>query len=270
MIRRVLCVILPALMRALLPILLASALACGTSRVTFTGEVKYGKTAEDDYNAGLDEAKSENWVEAQKFLEHCRTKYPFSKFAPLAELKLADIKMEQERYVEAAEAYGSFVRMHPTHELADTAAYEEGLALIRDGPSDFFLLPPAEERELKTVRDGVAKLEAFLAKWPASKHRAEAEALLAKARARLADHEWYVAGFYAKRNRWAGAAGRYETLVRKYPGTPHEVDALFALSDAYVKLDDRFKARQALQEIIVKHAGDPRKARAERLLAALR
>ena len=257
-------------MRLLALLLAAAALACGSSRVSFTGEVKYGKTAEDDFVAGVEEAKSENWVEATKFLEHCRTKYPFSKFAALAELKLGDIKMEQDRFTEAAESYAGFVRMHPTHEQADYAAFREGLALFKDGPSDFLLFPPAVEREMKSTRDAASRLEAFLARYPDSKYRPEAQKLLGEARRMLADHEWYVAGFYAKRGHWAGAAGRYETLLKRYPGSAREVEALFALADAEVKLEDRFKARQALQEIIVKHPDDPARARAEKLLAELR
>jgi outer membrane protein assembly factor BamD len=257
-------------MRLLLALLLVSTLACGSSRVSFSGEVRYGKTAEEDYTAGTEEAKAENWTEATKFLEHCRTKYPFSKYAALAELKLADIKMEQDRFVEAAETYASFVRMHPTHEQADYAAFREALALVKDGPSDFLLFPPAHERELKSPRDALTRLEAFLLKWPDSKFRPEAQRLLAETRAQLAEHEWYVAGFYAKRSLWAGAAGRYETLLKRYPGTPHEVEALFELSHAEVKLEDKFKARQALQQIIVQHPDDPRRARAEKLLAELR
>ena len=38
--------------------------------------------------------------------------------------------MEQDRYVEAAEAYGGFVRMHPTHEQTDYAAFREALARL--------------------------------------------------------------------------------------------------------------------------------------------
>jgi outer membrane protein assembly factor BamD len=79
-----------------------------------------------------------------------------------------------------------------------------------------------------------------------------------------------VAGFYAKRGRWAGAAGRWEALVRSYPGSAHEVEALLAMADAYLRLDDRFKARQALQQLVVKHPGDPRRAEAERRLAEIR
>jgi outer membrane protein assembly factor BamD len=249
---------------------LAALGACGSSRVSITGEVKYGKSAEDDYKAGLEEMKSSSWPEASRFFEHCRTKYPFSKYAALAELRLADIKYQDDRFLEASEAYATFARMHPTHEDADYAAFREALSLLRDAPTDFFVFPPAYERELKSAREGVTKMEAFLAKWPGSKHKPEALKLLEQARGQLADHEWYVARFYAKRNRWAGVAGRCEALLARYPGSKHEIDALFALADAYARLEDRFKARQALQQLIVKHPDDPRRAQAEKLLARLR
>jgi outer membrane protein assembly factor BamD len=48
------------------------------------------------------------------------------------------------------------------------------------------------------------------------------------------------------------------------------VDALLQLADAYTHLDDKFRARQALQQVIVKHPDDPRRAQAEKLLAQLR
>jgi outer membrane protein assembly factor BamD len=244
--------------------------ACGSSRVSITGEVRYGKTAEENYTAGLEETKSESWSEATKFFDHVRTKYPFSKYAPLAELRLADIKVSQDRLLEAAEAYASFVKMHPSHEEADYAAFREAEALFKDAPTDFFLFPPAHERELKSLRDAAVKLEALPKRWPESKHRAAAEKLLAQARVQLAEHEWYAAEFYARRGRWAGAAGRYEALVKTFPGSKHEVDALFAMADAYLKMDDKFKARQALQRLISSHPDDPRRPQAEQRLAALR
>jgi len=266
-------VIFPAHMRPFAAAALASVLslsACGSSRVSITGEVRYGKTAEDNYQAGVEEMKTESWTEATKFLEYVRTKYPFSKYAPLAELRLADIKVAQDRMVEAAEAYATFVRMHPTHEEADYATFREGQALYKDAPTDFFLFPPAHERELKSLRDAAARLEAFLKKYPESRHRPEAETLLAQGRRQLADHEWYAAEFYAKRGLWAGAAGRYEALVKGFPGSRHEVNAYFRMADVFEKLEDRFKARQALQQLIARHPDDARRAQAEQRLAALR
>jgi len=269
-----LCAILPARMTARIAAALAlvalTPLAACSPRVSLSGEVKYQKSAEDNYTAGLEEMKSESWPEAAKFFEHTRQKYPFSRYAALSELKLADIKAAQERYVEASEAYGSFVRLHPNHEEVDYAAFREGLALVKDGPSDFFAFPPAHERELKTVREGVVKLDAFLVKFPESKHRAEAQKERDRGRNLLVEHEWYVGGFYAQRQRWAGAAGRWQQLVQAYPGSAREVEALLALSDAWTRLDDRFRARQALQQLIAKHPGDPRRAEAERRLAELR
>jgi outer membrane protein assembly factor BamD len=260
-------------MNALRPLALAGLLAlaaCAGSRTSFGGEVKYGATAEENYGFGLKALERSDWVEAQKLLEHVRTKYPFSKYAPLAELRLADIKVSQDRLLEAAEAYASFVKMHPSHEEADYAAFREAEALFKDAPTDFFLFPPAHERELKSLRDAAVKLEALPKRWPESKHRAAAEKLLAQARVQLAEHEWYAAEFYARRGRWAGAAGRYEALVKTFPGSKHEVDALFAMADAYLKMDDKFKARQALQRLISSHPDDPRRPQAEQRLAALR
>jgi len=249
--------------------LLVLAPACSSTR-TFSGDLIFGKSAEEDFNNGQQEFKNKNWLEASKFLERVRTKYPFSRFAAVAELRLADAKFEQEHFVEAAEAYAQFVKLHPTHEEVDYAAFRVGLSRWKDGPSEFILFPPSYEKDLTQVRDAVKALDEFVAKYPESKHRPEAEKLLAEARGRLAEHEWYAAEFYAKRDHWPAVAGRLETLVRDYPGSGREPAALLRLAQVYLRLDDRFRAQQALQRLIVKHPEDPRRSEAEKLLASLR
>jgi outer membrane protein assembly factor BamD len=79
-----------------------------------------------------------------------------------------------------------------------------------------------------------------------------------------------VAEYYWKRERWAGAAQRYETLIERYPGSAVESEALLKLARACVKLDEKHRARTALQKLIVKHPGDPLLPEAEKLLATLR
>ena len=79
-----------------------------------------------------------------------------------------------------------------------------------------------------------------------------------------------MAEFYAKRGHWPAVAQRLETLLKKYPGSGREVDSLMKLAEAYQKLDDSYRAQQALQQLIVKHPESPRRAEAERLLAKLR
>ncbi len=249
---------------------LALLLGCAGKHVSFTGEMRYGKTAEENYQAGLDEMKAEAWPEATKFFEYVKTKFPFSQYAALADLRLADTKFKQERFLEAAEAYEAFAKLHPNNEEVDYAEYRAGLARFKDAPGDFVLFPPAYEKDQRQIAQAADALKAFLAKRPSSKYAPEAKKTLAQAEDRLVAHEWYVAEFYWKRQRWAGAAGRLQGLVDKYPGSSREVEALFRLAEAYEKLNEKTRAQRALQQVIVKHPDDRRRPEAEKLLAKLR
>jgi len=249
---------------------LLSLAACGGKHVSLSGKLKFGATAEESYQAGVELLKDESFPEAQKFFDHVKTKYPFSKYAALSDLRLADLKFEQKLWAEAIEAYKEFVRLHPTHEEVDYADYRIGVSYLRDAPGDFALFPPAHEKDERQVVGAADAFKSFLEKHPGSKHAADAKKLLGKANGRLAEHEWYVAEFYFKRKKWAGAAGRYETLVEKFPGTVHEPEALIKLAQACVRLDEKHRARTALQKLIVSHPQDPRRPQAEDMLAKLR
>ncbi len=244
--------------------------ACSTKHVSLTGAFKYGETAEDNYKAGLDLEKAQSYPEAQKFFEYVKTKYPFSKYAALADLRIADLKYDQHQWNEAAEAYAQFVQLHPTHEEVDYAEFRVGLSYLSDAPSDFALFPPSFEKDQRHIEKAAAAFKKFVEKYPSSKLIPEAQKHLANANARLAEHEWYVGEYYFKRRRWPGAAGRYETLVEKYPGSRHEAEALLKLAQSYVAMDEKHRARTALQKLIVKHPEDPRRQAAEKLLATLR
>ncbi len=260
----------PRMRARLLALALLPLLACASSRTSITGEVRYGASAEEDYQYGVKELEKSNWVEAQKFLEHVRTKYPFSKYAALAELRLADAKFKQDKFLEAAEAYQAFSTLHPTHDEADYADFRAALAHFRDAPSDFLLFPAASEKDQRQLKAAVEKLQAFRQARPDSKHRAEADALLNEAQGRLAAHEWYVADYYFKRKYWAGAAGRLETLLKEYPGSKYEPEALLKLARAFVKQEEGFRAQQALQRFLARYPDDARRPEAEALLAGLR
>lgn len=244
--------------------------ACSTKHVTLGGQIKHGATAEENYQAGMELKAKESWPEAQKFFEHVKTKYPFSKYAALAELRLADLRFEQRLWAEAVEGYDQFIRLRPTSEEIDYAEYRKGLALFQDAPGDFVLFPPAHEKDQRSAEKAAATLAGFLERRPDSKYAADARKILEKVNERLAAREWYVAEYYRERGRWAGAAGRYEAIVARYPGSAREAEALWRLAGAYVAMDEKHRARTALQRLVVKHPESPRRAEAEKLLASLR
>ncbi|WP_242395511.1 outer membrane protein assembly factor BamD [Anaeromyxobacter oryzisoli] len=252
--------------------LLALAAACTTKHTTFTGALKLGKTPEEDYQAGVDELKAKNYAEAAKFFEYVKSKFPFTRFAALSDLRLADAKFDQGRFAEAAEAYKQFATLHPTSDELDYAQYRIGLSYYKDAPGDFALFPPAYEKDQRQTEKAVQALQEFLRSREGkdSEWIAEARKVLDEAKGRLAAREWYVGEYYFSREKWAGAAGRYEALVSRYPGSRHEADALWKMAQAYRELKENFRARTALQQLIAKHPQDPRRADAEKLLAALR
>ncbi len=248
----------------------AALLACSTKHVSITGNVKLKKDAQENYEAGVELLKDHSYPEAAKFFEFVKKSFPFSKYAALSDLRLADAKFDQNEFSAAADAYAEFTKLHPAHEEVDYAEYRIALSHFRDAPGNFFLFPPAYEKDEREVVKAKNALEKFLQAHPDSKRAGDARKLLADVNTRLAKHEWYVGEYYFKRRRWAGAAGRYETLVEKYPGSREEPEALLKLARAYLAMDEKHRARTALQKLVVKHPQDPRRKEAEGLLAALR
>ena len=107
--------------------------------------VTYSLTAKQNYEKGLAELKDENYPEAQKYFQFVKQKYPFSKYAVLAELAIADTQFARGNYTEAIDSYKSFARLHPTHEKVEDGyvAFRIGESYFKDMPEDVWLLPPS-------------------------------------------------------------------------------------------------------------------------------
>jgi outer membrane protein assembly factor BamD len=255
--------------------LLAAALAltavgCATANRSFSGELKYKRTAEGNIKAGEEEFKRGNYADAEKFFDYTKNRFPFSPLAATGELRAADSKFEQERYLEAADAYQRFAKLHPNNEAVDRAVFRAGFCLYKQGPTDFLVFPPSYELDLHQVRAAVTQLEEFVKAYPSSQYLPEAKKILADGKDELAENDWYAANFYARRRRWAGVAGRLETLIKDYPGTRHETEAMMKLAETYLEMKERFRAQQTLQKLIAEHPADSRRVEAEKLLASIR
>src|SRR2546423_14889460 len=57
------------------------------------------------YNKALEEKKSQNFMEATRLFEWVRSNFPYSQYAALSELALADMAYERDDYGAAAVAY---------------------------------------------------------------------------------------------------------------------------------------------------------------------
>ncbi len=166
------------------------------------------------YEKGLEEKKSQNYLEATRYFEWVRNNFPYSQYAALAELSLADMTYERDDYASAAAAYQDFVKSHPSHPKADYASFRVGLAHYQDRPSDFFLLPPSSEKDESPVKSALDALNRFVISYPKSEYITKARDLIHDCRERLAAHERYVANLRPTRS---GAPRRPGTTPRTWP-----------------------------------------------------
>ena len=224
---------------------------------TGTGDhaVTYQVTAKQNYEKGIKELKDENYPEAMKFFVFLKQKFPFSKFAVLAELRIADTQFERGHYLEAIDQYKLFGRSHPTHEFVEDGyvGFKICESYYKQIPEDFFLLPPAYEKDQSATKDALREIDAFVEKWPKSKYVEQAKKMRAEAVRSLAAAELYVARFYWNRSKYRATAWRLEGMLKEYSGTALDPEALLLLGRAYEKLGEKEKARNAYAKLVEKH-----------------
>ena len=235
--------------------------------------LSYTADAKRSYEAALAEFDAHNWIEAQAMLREVKRKYSYSKYARLAELRIADADYAQEKYSDAIREYKDFVHAHRAD--ADDIAYARSRiaeATYAEIP-DSVLMPSAEERDQGTVIDCYKELESFLADYPDAKETARVRELLAEVTAHLVRHELYVAKFYLNKDNYDAAVGRVTYALQKYgtgAGTGLEPEALLVLGQTYLKMHKWDDARRAFESIVRGYAKTPSAVKAADYLDYLR
>lgn len=230
-----------------------------------TKPITYSLTAKQNYEKGVAELKDENFPEAMKYFQFVKQKYPFSKFAVLAELGMADTQFARGNYNEAIDAYKNFARLHPTHEKVEDgyAAFRIGESYFKDMPEDIWLLPPSFEKDQSAVIDALRELEDFRKKFPDSPYVKKSEELRKQVLQRLVDHEVYVARFYLKGDHTKAAAMRLEGAIKRFPGSGREPELLFALGETYLHMGDPLRAKETFARVIADYHAAEQARRAE-------
>ncbi len=244
-------------------LLLTSACEGGSGFIKST--TSFYPTAQKNYQVGVQELKSQNWLNALQYFQHVRTTFGFSKWATLAELGIADADVGREKYTEAIDGYKQFIKSHPTHEHVQDgyAAYRIGEAYHKQIPTDWFLAPPSYEKDLGPVHDALRELTAFTEQYGDSPYAPKARKLMGDCVQRLTDHELYVARFYLDRDKPYAAIGRLEGIVHDYPGARREPETLLMLGKTYMKMEKFDKAREAFAKLSTEHPEDYRAEKAK-------
>ena len=243
--------------------LLAS--ACGGD--TANRNLSYGDSAEAAYKEAYEDFEDGDCLDADPAFRKVRREYPYSRYAALAELRIADCLLMEDKPPEAIAAYRRFVRNRPSHDEVPYARFKIAEAYFQQIPDEWLLSPPSYERDQGPTRDALRQLRRFILDFPEDERVEQANDMVREALALLAKHELYVADFYLSRGHPQAAVMRLETLVNSYEGSGIEPEAMLLLGRVHLIMEDRDKARETFEELIDRY---PESGHAEQARAFLR
>ncbi len=213
----------------------------------------YSNTARHRYQLGLEALQDGDHLEAVKHLTYVKNKFAYSKYAALAELRIADSYFEQEKFIEAIDSYRLFMQGRPNHREVPFAMIRIAHANFEQRPSNFFLFPPSHEKDQAATRDALTAYRRYLQRFAEGEHAAVAKERVARCRGALADHELYVARFYLNDERPVSARGRLEGLVSGFSDAPEQwAEGAWLLVRVYADLGDKAKATETARTLIAK------------------
>ncbi len=232
------------------------AVACAGTEERAESPLEYTENAKTAYEEALDAYFDSDWEDATLLMQEVRRKYAYSRYARLAQLRIADAAFRQGQFPEAITEYKTFVHDYPNDPEVVYARFRIVKAHYEQA-GEALLLPPLEERDLAVVVDGHQAARAFLADYPGYKAQREVEHHLEVLTGVLARHEIYVARFYLAEDRFEAAAARAQHALRAFERSGLEPEAMVLLAETYMKMKRRADARVVLSNVLAKYPDSP-------------
>ncbi|OPZ20821.1 MAG: Outer membrane protein assembly factor BamD precursor [bacterium ADurb.BinA186] len=225
--------------------------SCASTNTLRGHKGSYLESVKLNFDAGEEALKNAEYEKAIGYFQFVRSKYPFSKYASLSDLKIADAKYAQEKWLDAASAYEIFVRLHPRHEEVAYATYRIGISYFYAVPTDFFLLPSSTSRDQSFTKEALAALDRFLLSFPNSEHVKDALEKQKLLFSYLAQHNMHIADYYERRDKYEAAVGRFLSINENYPTTEISAEALWRAANVLEnKIKDSKRAWEIYGQII--------------------
>jgi outer membrane protein assembly factor BamD len=229
---------------------------------------EYAANAKRAYEEALETFHAKNWELVAPRMEDVKRNYGYSRYARLAELRIADAAFHQESFAEAVTGYRAFVHDYPNDPEVPYARYRiTRCQFLSSG--DSLILPPLEERDLSSVKDAYQSISAFIADYPHYKKRAELDYMLAVVAGMMVRYELYVARYYLDRGQFDAAIARCEYALQNYQSTGLEAEARVLLGETYMKMKKQADARHQFNQVLTKHPDSAFVVPARRFLAQL-
>jgi outer membrane protein assembly factor BamD len=253
------------------PLLAAAVAASGLACATGSDPAVEAEplAAEELFQQGLDILEGRNFVfwrhvnyqSAIDTFQDVIDNYPYSEYAVMAELKIADAYYDDGRYEEALSYYQDFPDLHPNHERVPYTLLRASLCHYQRSRTP--------NRDQRPTREALARLDKLMSAYPYTPEAEEAEVLWRELRERLGRSVLLVGDFYMEREEYQSAADRYRAVLNEFPGLGLDAEALYKLGVCYSEMNLEDEAAKIFQVILENYQGtDVAEAAADLIPAA--
>jgi outer membrane protein assembly factor BamD len=202
-----------------------------------------------------------DYTEARAVLLQVRNRDLTKKFAPLAQLRIADSYVKEDETELAVAEYRKFLEMYPDHRHAPYAQYQ--IAMI------YFNQIEGAERGYSGAATALAEFEKLKRNFPRNPYRDVIDLRIEKCRNVMADYEFMVGEFYMEKESYHAAIERFEGLLKNFPDYKKPEKVLWDLALSYRKTGEKEKSAEYLNRLIEKYPASAFAADARKALSSL-
>ena len=202
----------------LLALLMLSSCSWLQQRIDKFLGVEEGDTAQELAWDGMDAYESGKYAAAIEKFQKLKDYYPFSKYAILAELKIADAHYQREEYEEAIFEYENFERLHPRNEAIPYVIYQIGMC--------YYDQIGTPDRDQTSARKALETFQRLKKQFPQDQYSRRSDEKINKCIKSLVGNKYRVGLFYYKSKHFKAALQRFMSIISDYPDVGYHQQAL--------------------------------------------
>ncbi len=199
------------------------------------------KPAGELVDDGIRQFNKGNYVKAIEAFEQLKDWYPFSKFAILAELKIADSHFHLAQYTDAIFAYEEFEKLHPRNEAVPYSIYQIGMS--------YYLQVDSVDRDQTSAEKAITAFERLIRQYPRNTYAQLAQGYRDECIKSVAGHELYVGIYYYRMEHYKAALERFKDLIENYSDVGVHTKALAYIQNCETRLKIKESSDQKKEEL---------------------
>ena len=183
----------------------------------FLGEEEE-KSPSELMSEGMKNMDRGNYEDATEAFQRIKDRYPYSRFALDAEMKMAEAFYLRKEFDEAFDAYDEFEKLHPKNKNLPYVIYQKGMCHLRRVST--------RDRDQSHTLKAKEEFERLVRRFPRDDYANRARKSIRRCLISLAEYELYVGHYYYKMGKYRAAMDRYSYIIKNYPDLGQYNEAL--------------------------------------------